>query len=343
MAARRPCWPGWNGLARFPARVPEVQPPEDPMTADLLGQLRWVINSLEQGQTQGETPTACGAAGASCSERSAPAPGRSRARRAVGAIPTAAAIRAELDPACLVAIFGLHEQLHAVVLTRTPELAAPTRHHVRRRAARHAGQRRLRRARHGPGPASPARTRREVRWPRDFGRWTSCMLAPLDLPAGPVVLLPPGRLAALPWAELPVLPGRPLTVAPSAAAWLGAHARSSTAIPARSWRSPDPVCAGPTSEVAAVAETWPGCQTLTGSQATGRGVPGRDQRRPPGPRRRPWPAPAGEPAVLLDQAGRRSGGRVRPRPGARPAAAGGALGLRPRARPRCGRETRRWA
>ena len=54
MAARRPCWPGWNGLAPFPARVPEVQPPEDPMTADLLSQLRWVINSLEQGQTQGD-------------------------------------------------------------------------------------------------------------------------------------------------------------------------------------------------------------------------------------------------------------------------------------------------
>src|SRR6185295_2306015 len=99
----------WLERARaISARVPEVQPPTDPMTADLLGQLRWVINSLEQGQTQGDDIE-------DLRHRRSQLQRTIRARswtiqgpRAVGAIPTPAAIRAELDPACLVAIFGLH-------------------------------------------------------------------------------------------------------------------------------------------------------------------------------------------------------------------------------------------
>ena len=110
----------WLERARaISARVPEVQPPADPMTADLLGQLRWVINSLEQGQTQGDDTDGLRRRRSQLQRTIRARSWTIQGPRAVGAIPTAAAIRAELDPACLVAIFGLHDQLHAVVLTRT--------------------------------------------------------------------------------------------------------------------------------------------------------------------------------------------------------------------------------
>ena len=110
----------WLERARaISARVPEVQPPADPMTADLLGQLRWVINRLETGRRPRAIDAEDLRRPAEPAAANDPRPLLDiQGPRAVGAIPTAAAIRAELDPACLVAIFGLHDQLHAVVLTR---------------------------------------------------------------------------------------------------------------------------------------------------------------------------------------------------------------------------------
>jgi hypothetical protein len=103
---------------------------------------------------------------------------------------------------------------------------------------------------------------------RDLRTLDQLLLTPLSLPDAPVVLVPPGRLAALPWADLPTLKGRPLTVAPSAAAWLGAHARF------RNRSGPVVAIAGPglgraEQEVAGVAQHWLGCETLTGTKATG--------------------------------------------------------------------------
>ncbi len=56
-------------------------------------------------------------------------------------------------------------------------------------------------------------------------RLDSLLVAPFDLPDGPVVVVPPGALFALPWAALPSLGERPLAVAPSAATWLAGRAR----------------------------------------------------------------------------------------------------------------------
>ena len=261
----------WLERARaISARVPEVQPPTDPITADLLGQLRWVINSLEQGQTQSDSTDGLRRRRSQLQRTIRARSWTIQGPRAVGAIPTAAAIRAELGSACLVAIFGLHEQLHAVVLTRT-----------------RSWQRRL-------GPMSeveqlgmrvnadfdvlamdlvPRALRASARSSLAKGlRALNEHHAGAPRPAaGPIVLLPPGRFAGLPWGELPSFSGRPLTVAPSAAAWLRASANIN--------RDPGPVVAiaGPgldraDQEVAAVAEAWPGCLTLTGSQATGPAV-----------------------------------------------------------------------
>jgi CHAT domain-containing protein len=102
---------------------------------------------------------------------------------------------------------------------------------------------------------------------RSLERLDRRLVAPLDLPDAPVVLLPPGRLASLTWAGLPSLRGRPLTTAPSASTWLGAHARYLSV--------PGPVVAvaGPglrraEAEVDQVARSWPGCQTLRSDEAT---------------------------------------------------------------------------
>ena len=76
-------WPGWNALAPSPHGCRRGSAAHRiPMTADLLGQLRWVDQQSRAGaDSRAKAPRAWGQpAGASCSERSAPAPGRSRAR-----------------------------------------------------------------------------------------------------------------------------------------------------------------------------------------------------------------------------------------------------------------------
>ena len=142
------------------------------------------------------------------------------------------------------AIFGLHRQLHAVVLTRTRswQCRLGTMPEVEQLGMRVnadfdvLAMDLVPRALRASARNSLAKGLRAL---------DELMLAPLDLPAGPIVLLPPGKFAGLPWGALPSFAGRPLTVAPSAAAWLRAHAPTSTAIPARWWRSPDPASTGP--------------------------------------------------------------------------------------------------
>ena len=168
------------------------------------------------------------------------------------------------------AIFGFQDQLHAVVLTRNQswQRRLGTMSDVEQLGMRVNADSTCSRWIWCREPCAP---RREARWPRDFGRWTrSCWRRSACRP-GRIVLLPPREVRRAPLGELPTFSGRPLTVAPSAAAWLRAQANVN--------RDPGPVVAiaGPgltraEEEVAAVAEAWPGCQTLTGSQATGPAV-----------------------------------------------------------------------
>ncbi len=176
-------------------------------------------------------------------------------------------LRAALGEAILVAIFGLYDDLHGVVLTshgcwmqRLTTLAEAER--LGRRINADLDVLALDRV---PEPLR-ASARNSLR--RDLAMLDDLVLAPLNLPDAAVVLLPTGRLAGLTWAALPSLRGRPLTVAPSASAWLRAHADfapGSGAVVA---------VAGPglhraEDEVTAVASRWPGCTVLTGAHATG--------------------------------------------------------------------------
>ena len=97
-------------------------------------------------------------------------------------------------------------------------------------------------------------------------RLDTFLLGPLQLPDSPIVLLPPGRLASLTWADLPSFRGRPLAIAPSASTWLNAHARF-VAVPGRVVAVAGPGLQRADSEVAAVAEVWPGCLVLNGAEA----------------------------------------------------------------------------
>ena len=174
-------------------------------------------------------------------------------------------LRRALGEAALVAIFVLHEEVHGVVLTerrcwmrRLCSLAEVEE--LARRVGADLDALALDRIPDAVRAAVRASVRRCTR------RLDDLLLAPLKLPDARVVLLPPGRLASLTWADLPSFRQRPLVIAPSASAWLGAHARF-VAVPGRVVAVAGPGLQRAESEVDAVAESWPGCQTLTGDQA----------------------------------------------------------------------------
>ncbi|GLX00812.1 CHAT domain-containing protein [Microtetraspora sp. NBRC 16547] len=56
---------------------------------------------------------------------------------------------------------------------------------------------------------------------RDLALLDELLLAPLDVPGGPVTIVPAGALHTLPWPLLPSLRGRPVSVAGNASSWLG--------------------------------------------------------------------------------------------------------------------------
>jgi hypothetical protein len=262
---------GWLERARTIAgQVPAVRPPEDSVAADLLTQLRWVVSQLEAQDVDSAD--------------------RERLRRrrqqlerdirahswtqpglgALGRPPSLASIRAGLDDAAMVVIFWLGGQIHGVLVTsrscrlhRLGDLATAEKL-VRRISAD------LDVLAMDHVPASLRQSARRS-LTRGLDVLDRLLLAPLGIPDTPVVLLPPGRLATVPWGELPSLKGRPVAVAPSAGAWLGARTRMTTD------RQRVVAVAGPglgraEDEVAAVAGSWPGCETLTGTDATGEAV-----------------------------------------------------------------------
>ncbi len=257
----------WLERARaISGRVPEVQPPEDPVGAELLTRLRWVINELETGGPEADP------AGALRRQRTAlQAQIRSRSWTVRGttgaaAVPSIAEVRERLGDATLIALFRLRDRLHAVVLTQ-------------RQARLHdlgdVGRLDALTARIGADLDALAMAHIPAALRAAAGRslHTSLRLlddlvvAPLALPCAPAVLLPPGRLAALAWGALPSLRGRPLTLAPSAAAWL----RAGSTGPTRTGRVV--VAAGPglvraTAEARAVADCWSDSRLLVGTEAT---------------------------------------------------------------------------
>ena len=256
----------WLERARaISGRVVPLQPPEDDVTAQLLAQLRWVTNQID------DPATSARAADDLRRRRTAlESQIRSRSWTVQGQAPMAAEprvsdLRRALGSAVLVAIFTLHEQLFGIALTARrcwlrPLGALSEVQELSRRVGADLDVLAL-----GSVP-EPLRASARGSLRRGLGRLDTLLLAPLRLPDAPVVLLPPGRLASLTWAELPSFQQRPLAIAPSASTWLNAHARF-VAVPGRVVAVAGPGLQRAEAEVAAVSAVWPGCRTLAGPEA----------------------------------------------------------------------------
>jgi tetratricopeptide (TPR) repeat protein len=258
----------WLERARaISSRVTPVRPPEDKIAAELLAQLRWVMSQLEHEDAESE-------AGDRLRRRRQTLEREIRARSwsvqgsgSVDQTPKTREMRAALDKAVLLTMFGIDDDIHGIVLThrgcwmqRLTTMAEAER--LCRRITADLDALALS---HVP---EPLRDSARKSLARDLRTLDHLLLTPLNLPDAPIVMVPPGRLAALPWSDLPSLKGRPLTIAPSAAAWLGAHARfrnTSGAIVAVA----GPDLARAEQEVAGIARHWPSCEMITGADATG--------------------------------------------------------------------------
>lgn len=86
-------------------------------------------------------------------------------------------------------------------------------------------------------------------------------------PAGELVVVASGWLAALPWALLAPRVGRPTVVAPSVHHWL-AHAGTASSSPAEVVAAAGPGLRHADDEVRRVAALWPGAHAVVGEQAT---------------------------------------------------------------------------
>jgi tetratricopeptide (TPR) repeat protein len=261
----------WLERARaISGRIPAVQPPVDPVTADLLAQLRWAVSQINDEETAGADAEPMRRRRIQLEReirtRSWTVPGSAVARK----VPTPSEIQAELGDGTLVALFGLHGQIHAIVLhgsrCSTRQLTSLSEiSEIARRLTADLDVLALDRI------PEPLRASARGSLFAGLEALDRLLLAPLRLPDAPVVLLPPGPLASLAWGHLPTFRGRPLTVAPSASAWLAARSRL-TATPGRVVAVAGPGLARAEEEVADIAAAWSGCETLTGANATGAAV-----------------------------------------------------------------------
>jgi tetratricopeptide (TPR) repeat protein len=259
---------GWLERARaISSRVTPVRPPEDPITAELLTQLRWVASQLEHEESDSDTRERLRKRRQSLQREIRARSWSVRGSDAIDPTLRMSEVRAALDGAALLTLFGIDDDIYGIVLNRRGcwLQRLTTMAEAERLCRRITADLDVLALSHVPEPLR-ASARNSLR--RDLRKLDQLLVTPLSLPDAPVVVVPPGRLAALPWADLESLKGRPLTVAPSATAWLGAHARF------RNRSGPVVAIAGPglgraEQEVAGVAQHWLGCETLTGTKATG--------------------------------------------------------------------------
>lgn len=129
----------------------------------------------------------------------------------------------------------------------------------------------LRRLARGSGPARS--TLAAMGLFTELGRsLEKALLTPMlrELGDRPLVVVPSGSLQCLPWGLLPACLGRPVTVSPSAALWHSASVRP--ARPGRVLAVAGPGLPAAGTEVEAVASAYPDVHVLTGRAATVQGV-----------------------------------------------------------------------
>jgi hypothetical protein len=245
-----------------------VEPPEDETAAQLLGELRQVVEELRG--IGGDGP-----------RRAALSRQRARLEREIKAhswhltgagdplaVAGPAAVRSGLAAAglSLVCYARVGAGLHAVVVSAgRASLHAvgpvePVESLIRRvRADLDALGTRLLPA--GLQAAASASLR------RGLAELAGLLLRPLPLPDGPLLISPVGLLAALPWGLLPPLRGVPVTVTPTASSWLAAQAAEpGDAVGVLALDGPDLIRSQ--DELAGIAAAW------GGRAGTAAGAPG---------------------------------------------------------------------
>lgn len=250
------------------SRLPAIRPPDDPVSADLLFELRRTVESLS----------------ATVYDPAATAPLLRRRRELERAITarrwtldgTGTANRtARLEEvraatksadAAMIVFVEVDGGMHALVVrsgrTRLHQLASSGAVHEQVRRARAdldiLAQSRV-----------PAALMAAVRgsFERSVAELDRTLLAPLRVEGERLVVVSTGVLGQLPWGALPSLRGVPVVVAPSATAWLSAHQR-----PRRRGKREVVAIAGPDLlraeyEVTGVANAWADAPTHIGAAA----------------------------------------------------------------------------
>ncbi|MDT4916930.1 MAG: hypothetical protein QOH89_1630 [Pseudonocardiales bacterium] len=238
------------------SRVPPVRPPDDPVAADLLADLRQTVESLRSVE-QDKVASAPLLRRRRELERIIVA--RSWTVSGSGAVTGPAPVqevRAALREGgrSMVMYLQAAGRLAAVVLDGRPRIvdlgaAAPVLEQVRRTRADLDVL---------AQPTLPAGLRDVVRSSlrNSLRTLEAGLLDPLDL-SGPLVVITTGALGQLPWASLPSLRARSVVVAPSATKWLRSAERTDPAPRARVVALCGPDLGRGEHEVVAVGASWP--------------------------------------------------------------------------------------
>jgi hypothetical protein len=239
------------------SRLPVVEPPEDDVTARLLGELRQVVEDLratDDDKRRAELGRQRARLEREVKARSWPLTGDGTAAD----MAPPAAIRDGLAAAgvSLISYARVDRQLYAVVVDRHRASlhplgpVEPVESLVRRvRADLDAlGSRML------PGGLRAAAA---ASLERGLDELAGGLLRPLPFAEGAVLVSPVGLLAALPWGLLPPLRGLPVTVAPTASGWLAAQ-RAARVAPSGVLALDGPDLARSGEELAGIAAVWGG-------------------------------------------------------------------------------------
>ncbi|MGY1617399.1 CHAT domain-containing protein [Geodermatophilus sp. SYSU D00691] len=264
----------WAERGRASAlQIRPVRPPEDPVLARDLADLRTTMAEIDEARAEGQPDQALVARQVQlerrirdrCRTLEARSGRRPRPGRSVEEVVD------RLGDGALVEYVEIDGDLHAVTAAggRVRLHGLGSARPVREALAHVAfALRRLAAPRPGPDDGRSDAAAAVLR--RAAGGVDDLLLRPLRGEVGdrPLVVVPPGALQSLPWSALPSCQGRPVVVSPSAALWHQAVSRPSP--PAG---SPVVVVAGPglpgaTAEAAAVARLHAGSLLLTGAAAT---------------------------------------------------------------------------
>jgi tetratricopeptide (TPR) repeat protein len=266
----------WSERSRAQSfRIRSVLPPQDPLIAEALAELRQVRRAVRLAELEGRPEPQLRARCAELEQgirRHGWWAGDTEEGHG-GA--TYAQVAAELARAgrCMVSFLVRRDRLHALVLAGgaidSVELGpyAPVAESVRRLLSDldTAADRRL-----------PPKLSAVVRASADRQAATldQALIAPVLAALGPhdVVIVPTRQLAVLPWGLLPSLRGRPVSVAPSASVWLAARTAGSCVAQGAPLLVAGPDLAHADVEIDAIAALYPRGRVLRGAAATATGV-----------------------------------------------------------------------